>query len=105
MKKKCCISESLYRHCLFDGTWFSCPSLLEDNIIGNGNRVGWTNYSLCWTASTQKIMEDLNQTASCPGKASEENNSAEVGKVFHFLKKNILNFQNIYTKFGLLCQK
>ena len=63
--------ETLYRHCLSDGTWFSCPSLQDDNG-GNGNRVGWTNYSLCWTETTKKLMEDLNQTPSCPDEASEE---------------------------------
>ena len=69
----CYFTESLYRQCLLDGSWFSCPSL-QDDITGTGNenKVGWTNYSLCWTASTQKIMEDLNQKASCPDEASEE---------------------------------
>ena len=61
--------ETLYRQCLSDGTWFSCPSLQDDN---GGNRVGWTNYSLCWTETTKKLMEDLNQTPSCPDEASEE---------------------------------
>ena len=67
------LTESLYRQCLPDGSWFSCPSL-QDDITGNGNenKVGWTNYSLCWTASTQKIMGDLNQKAGCPDEASEE---------------------------------
>ena len=67
-------TESLYRQCLLDGSWFSCPSLQDDITTGNGNenKVGWTNYSLCWTASTQKIMEDLNQKAGCPDEASEE---------------------------------
>ena len=67
-------TESLYRQCLLDGSWFSCPSLQDDITTGTGNenKVGWTNYSLCWTASTQKIMEDLNQKAGCPDEASEE---------------------------------
>ena len=70
-------TESLYRQCLPDGSWFSCLSLQDDistttTGTGNENKVGWTNYSLCWTASTQKIMEDLNQKAGCPDEASEE---------------------------------
>ena len=66
------ISESVFRHCLSDGTWFSCPGL------NTSQGLGWTNYSLCWTASTHKIMADLNQTPNCPNAASDEDNSAEV---------------------------
>ena len=64
--------ESVFRQCLSDGTWFSCPGL------NTSQGLGWTNYSLCWTASTQKIMADLNQTPNCPSAASDEDNSAEV---------------------------
>eukprot|EP00093_Oithona_nana_P002557 02557.XXX_54492_50198_1 [CDS] Oithona nana genome sequencing. len=64
--------KSVFRHCLSDGTWFSCPGL------NTSQGLGWTNYSLCWTASTQKIMADLNQTPNCPNAASDEDNSAEL---------------------------
>ena len=60
------------RQCLSDGSWFSCPGL------NTTEGLGWTNYSLCWTASTQKIMADLNQKPTCPGQDSSEDNSAEV---------------------------
>ena len=78
-------SEPLYRQCLSDGTWFSCPSLQEDDP--GSNPVGWTNYSMCWTESTQKIMEDLNQKAGCPDEAAEE--AKEVNKDF------VLKIQNV----------
>ena len=69
-------TESVFRQCLEDGSWFSCPAT-SDQVAGNGskanlNMVGWTNYSLCWTASTQKIMADLNQKATCPNEESDE---------------------------------
>ena len=66
------ISEVVYRQCLEVGEWFSCPGL----NVSHG--VGWTNYSLCWTASTQKIMADLNQKPTCPSDDSVDDNSAEV---------------------------
>jgi hypothetical protein len=55
-------------------------SEIVGNVSARANQVGWTNFSLCWTSSTQKIMSDLNEKASCPNEASEEDNSAEVSK-------------------------
>ena len=86
-------TESLYRQCLPDGSWFSCLSLQDDistttTGTGNENKVGWTNYSLCWTASTQKIMEDLNQKAGCPDEASEEAKEVRT-KISDLLKKKL----------------
>lgn len=51
--------EHVYRDCLPDGTWFSCPSTF-------GDPVGWTNYSHCWSKTTQKLMDDLNYKPTCP---------------------------------------
>ena len=58
------ITEIVYRQCLSDGTWFSCPGL---NVsLG----VGWTNWSHCLPASTQKMMSDLDQLG-CPSVEAE----------------------------------
>ena len=65
------IAENVSRQCLPGGTWFYCPG---PNIsLG----VGWTNWSHCWSASTEKIMADLNQKAICPSDENQDN-SAEV---------------------------
>ena len=63
-----CFPEYVYRDCLQDGTWFSCQPTIEDTV-------GWTNFSHCWSKTTQKLMDDLNIKSSCP------TNNTDVGEV------------------------
>jgi len=77
--------KNVSRQCLPGGTWFYCPG---PNIsLG----VGWTNWSHCWSASTEKIMADLNQKAICPSDGNQDNSAeikfyvAEVSRVLEMI--------------------